>query len=385
MNKTLIATASATALFAPLAHAQSSVTLYGLIDAGIAYTNNVNGGSQWRMTTGTINGSRFGLRGTEDLGGGLKALFVLENGFNANNGALGQDGKLFGRHAYVGLSRSGFGTLTLGRQYDTMVDFVAPLSATAGDFGDTGFAHPFDNDNLNHSVRINNAVKYTSDTIAGFKVGALYGFSNSTNFAGNRAYSVAASYTNGPLKLAGAYLQMNGTKGSTSASPGATDVAEAKSVSQGGWSVGADRMRTYGGGISYGFGPATVGFVYTRSQYDNSGSFGSTGQVAFNNYDVNVRYAVTPAVSPARPTCTRTPACRTPTASTAPIRSGTRSTCKRCTSCRAAPTCTRKRCTSTHRAAATRRSSTRRAAHRAPRTRSSARSACARASDRRSA
>src|SRR5437868_3826129 len=127
MNKTLIAAASATALFAPLAHAQSSVTLYGLIDAGIAYTNNVNGGSQWRMTTGTINGSRFGLRGTEDLGGGLKALFVLENGFNANNGALGQDGKLFGRHAYVGLSRSGFGTLTLGRQYDTMVDFVAPL------------------------------------------------------------------------------------------------------------------------------------------------------------------------------------------------------------------------------------------------------------------
>ncbi|WP_175855769.1 porin [Burkholderia anthina] len=297
MKKTTATFACSAVLFAPFAHAQSSVTLYGLIDAGIAYTNNVNGGAQWRMATGTINGSRFGLRGTEDLGGGVKALFVLENGFNANNGGLGQDGKLFGRHAYVGLSGSGYGTLTLGRQYDTMVDFVAPLSATSGDFGDTGFSHPFDNDNLNHSVRINNAVKYTSDTIAGLKVGALYGFSNSTNFAGNRAYSVAASYTNGPLKLAGAYLQMNGTKGSTSASAGATDVVEAKSVSQGGWSVGADRMRAYGGGIGYVFGPATVGFVYTRSQYDNSGSFGSTGQVAFNNFDVNVRYAVTPAVS----------------------------------------------------------------------------------------
>ncbi|WP_396330656.1 porin [Burkholderia anthina] len=297
MKKTTATVACTAVLFAPLAHAQSSVTLYGLIDAGIAYTNNVNGGAQWRMATGTINGSRFGLRGTEDLGGGVKALFVLENGFNANNGGLGQDGKLFGRHAYVGLSGSGYGTLTLGRQYDTLVDFVGPLSATAGDFGDTGFAHPFDNDNLNHSVRINNAVKYTSDTIAGFKVGAMYAFSNSTNFAGNRAYSVAASYTNGPLKLAGAYLQMNGTKGSTSASAGATDVVEAKSVSQGGWSVGADRMRAYGGGIGYVFGPATVDFVYTRSQYDNSGSFGSTGQVAFNNFDVNVRYAVTPAVS----------------------------------------------------------------------------------------
>ncbi|GBH23326.1 porin [Burkholderia vietnamiensis] len=297
MKKTLVAAACTTALFAPLAHAQSSVTLYGLIDAGIAYTNNAGGASLWRMTSGTINGSRFGLKGSEDLGGGLKALFVLENGFNVNNGALGQDSKLFGRHAYVGLSEAGYGTLTLGRQYDTMVDFVAPLSATSGDFGDTGFAHPFDNDNLNHSVRINNAVKYTSDTIAGFKVGALYGFSNATNFGSNRAYSFAASYTNGPLKVAGAYLQMNGTKGSTSASPGATDVAEAKSLSQGGWSVGADRMRSYGGGLSYVFGPATGGFVYTRPQYDNSGSFGPTGQVAFNNYDLNVGYAGTPAVS----------------------------------------------------------------------------------------
>ncbi|EJO55954.1 porin [Burkholderia multivorans] len=297
MKKTLIAGASLAALFAPVVHAQSAVTLYGLIDAGIAYTNNANGASLWRMTSGAINGSRIGFRGTEDLGGGLKALFVLENGFNANNGALGQDGKLFGRHAYVGLAHDAYGTLTLGRQYDTMVDFVAPLSATAGDFGDAGFAHPFDNDNLNHSLRINNAVKYTSPTVAGFKVGAMYAFSNATNFGANRAYSAAVSYTNGPLKLAGAYLQMNGTKGTTSASAGATDAAEAKGVNQGGWSIGADRMRSYGGGIGYTFGPATVGFVYTRAQYDNTGAFGSTGQIRFNNFDVNLRYALTPAFS----------------------------------------------------------------------------------------
>ncbi|RAB79089.1 porin, partial [Burkholderia multivorans] len=68
MKKTLIAGASVAALFAPVVHAQSAVTLYGLIDAGIAYTNNANGASLWRMTSGTINGSRIGFRGTEDLG-----------------------------------------------------------------------------------------------------------------------------------------------------------------------------------------------------------------------------------------------------------------------------------------------------------------------------
>ena len=129
------------ALAASAAHAQSSVTLYGLIDAGLMYTNNVktsatSHGSLFQATSGTVNGSRFGLRGAEDLGGGLKAIFVLENGFNVQNGKLGQNGRMFGRQAFVGLSSSDFGTVTLGRQYDSLVDFVAPLSGTAGTFGD---------------------------------------------------------------------------------------------------------------------------------------------------------------------------------------------------------------------------------------------------------
>src|SRR5246127_1591064 len=194
MNKSLFAVGAL--CLAATAHAQSSVTLYGLIDAGITYTNNQHGQKNFQATSGNINGSRFGLRGAEDLGGGLKAIFVLENGFNVQNGKLGQNSRLFGRQAFVGLSSSEFGTVTLGRQYDSLVDFVAPLSATAGTFGDTGFAHPFDNDNLNHSVRMNNAVKYTSDIYSGFKFGALYAFSNSTQFAVNRAYSAGASYHN---------------------------------------------------------------------------------------------------------------------------------------------------------------------------------------------
>ena len=292
------AAVTAAAFASPCAHAQSSVTLYGLIDAGIMYTNNVHGASLWQATSGNINGSRFGLRGSEDLGGGLKALFVLESGFNVQNGKLGQDGRMFGRQAYVGLASDQFGTLTLGRQYDSLVDYVAPLSATAGTFGDASFAHPFDNDNLNHSLRISNAVKYTSNNYSGLKFGALYAFSNQTDFAANRVYSFGASYNNGPLAVAGGYLQMNGTTGANSTSAGAVDLAESASNGKGGFQLGADRMRSFGGGINYTFGPATAGFVFTRAEYTGSTSFGSDhGDVNFNNYEVNARYALTSRVN----------------------------------------------------------------------------------------
>ena len=120
---------------------------------------------------------------------------MLENEFNVNNGQLGQGGRTFGRQAYVGPSSNRFGTLTMGRQYDDLADFVSPLSATAGAFGDAGFAHPYDNDNLQHSVRFNNAIKFTSINYGGSTFGGMYAFSNSTDLAVSRAYSAGASYT----------------------------------------------------------------------------------------------------------------------------------------------------------------------------------------------
>src|ERR1700753_491441 len=192
--------AALTGAFATAAHAQSSVTLYGLIDAGITYTNNQRDHSNVQETSGSINGSRWGLRGAEDLGGGLKAIFTLENGFGINDGTLQQNSRLFGRQAFVGLASDQFGAVTLGRQYDSMVDFVAPLALTGTQYGGTQFAHPFDNDNLNNSFRINNSVKYQSANYGGFKFGALYGFSNQADgFANNRAYSAGASYNWGGL------------------------------------------------------------------------------------------------------------------------------------------------------------------------------------------
>ncbi|GAB2892976.1 porin [Paraburkholderia jirisanensis] len=302
MKKIAIPVAVAAAFAASAAHAQSSVTLYGLIDAGLMYTNNVKpkggaGGPLFQATSGEINGSRFGFRGAEDLGGGLKAIFVLENGFSVTNGKLAQDSRLFGRQAYVGLSSDQWGTVTLGRQYDSLVDYVAPLSGTSGTFGDTGFAHPFDNDNLNHSVRMNNAVKFNSANYAGFKFGALYAFSNNTDFSINRAYSAGASYSFAGFNIAAGYLQINGSN-STANTAGAVDLAESQSNGTGGFVLGADVQRTVGAGVNYAFGPALVGFVYTHSQFQGTQSFGSNnGRVSFDNYELNGKYALTSALS----------------------------------------------------------------------------------------
>src|SRR5258708_33035511 len=103
MKKTLMV-AALSGVFATAAHAQSSVTLYGLIDAGITYTNNQHGHSNWQETTGSANGSRWGPRGAEDPGGGLKAIFTFANGFRINRGTLQQSGREFGRQAFLALS-----------------------------------------------------------------------------------------------------------------------------------------------------------------------------------------------------------------------------------------------------------------------------------------
>ncbi|CAN7266831.1 porin [Trinickia sp. LjRoot230] len=305
MKKTLLVGAL-TGVFATMAHAQSSVTLYGLIDAGITYTNNQGGHSNWQETSGSVNGSRWGLRGAEDLGGGLKAIFTLENGFSINNGALAQQGREFGRQAYVGLSSDQFGTVTLGRQYDDVVQYLGPLSLTGTQYGGTYFAHPFDNDNLDNSFRVNNSVHYQSANYGGFKLGAMYGFSNAAGgFANNRAYSVGASYNFAGFNVAAAYMQLNNGLSSNATTALGTNTGGAVTDSP----FTSGRQRIWGGGLNYTFGPATAGFVFTQSRVSGATSitnaavsggnlgFATPTSLRFNNFEVNGRYALTPALS----------------------------------------------------------------------------------------
>ncbi|HEY2021488.1 porin [Paraburkholderia sp.] len=292
MKKSLIVVAAA-ASFASVAHAQSSVTLYGLLDAGLTYTSNVNHNSKWAAGSGGINQSMFGLRGSEDLGGGLKAIFTLESGFNINNGKFANNNGMFNRQAFVGLSSAQFGTVTLGRQYDAAQDYLAPLTAT-GSWGGTYFAHPFNNDNLNTNggLSVNNSVKYSSANYAGFTFGGTYGFSNQAGaFANNRQYSLGAAYQWQGLHLGAAYAQQNNPAANAS---GASDGILANTS---GVLTGDFRQRQFGAGASYGFGPALVGVAWTQSRVDNLvGAAPGQRQGHTNNYEINGKYNLTPAL-----------------------------------------------------------------------------------------
>lgn len=265
-----------------VAHAQSSVTLYGSIDEGFEYISNLGGHADYALVSGTQQlGNRWGLKGNEDLGGGLSAVFQLENGFSINNGSALPNGQMFGRQAYVGLASNEVGALTFGRQYDSVVDYVAPLTA-AGSWGGTIFAHLFDNDNINETFRIDNSVKYTSVNYAGLQIGGVYGFSNQAGaFADNRAWSIGTKYQNGPLSVAAAYMNIDNASATAG---GAVTGSPYLSVQQ----------RVAGAGVNYAIGAATLGFVYTHTDLVDRPTF-PVSTLKFDNFEVNAKYDITAA------------------------------------------------------------------------------------------
>jgi predicted porin len=216
MKKALVG--SALGLVALGAHAQSSVTLYGIVDTGIGYQNSSTtlspttgaasarpspgGSSQVKMINGIWAGSRFGLKGAEDLGGGTKAIFQLEQGFNSATGAQSVSGLGFSRQAWVGMTNGTFGTLTAGRQYTSYYTLLSPYSPTTWLTGAYG-AHPGDIDSLDTLYRANNSLVYTSPSISGLTVSGSYSLGgNPGSFSAGQTWSAAIQYLNGPFGIA---------------------------------------------------------------------------------------------------------------------------------------------------------------------------------------
>ena len=191
---------SAVALFGGLCAsapmAQSSVTVYGIVDSGLVYTTNINaaGDSITKMPSLTSSfPSRLGFRGVEDLGGGLQAVFVLENGFGVDTGAQGQGGRLFGRQANVGL-KGAFGTITLGRPVN--MTYIAPIKADV--LGPNLFAIG-SIDGYLPNARSDNAIGYLG-VFSGVTVGATYSTGRDASAAGGPAATNCAGEVAGNAK-----------------------------------------------------------------------------------------------------------------------------------------------------------------------------------------
>lgn len=302
MKKIALSTLSLALLGAAgAAQAQSSVTLYGVIDNSLTYVHHASGSQNlWALgntSGGDLAGSRWGLKGQEDLGGGLAAIFQLENGFDPSNGRLGQGNREFGRQAFVGLTSQTYGTLTLGRQYDPVVDLVQAI--TADNYFGSAFSTPGDVDNYDNSSRTSNAIKYLSPTYAGFQFEAMYALGGVAGSTGSgQTWSLAAAYNNGPLGLAAGYFKADNTNtltgGVRTTWTGTSDGTFDGPINLGyvsAKSIGIARLAA-----QYTVGPFTMGASYSNAQYkpDGFSTFGSTekynvGQGFFN-------YQATPAL-----------------------------------------------------------------------------------------
>jgi predicted porin len=265
----LVVSALALGMAAGAAQAQSSVVVYGVADAGVVFERGGAGGNITRVTSGEASGSRLGIKGKEDLGGGLAASFVLENGYKIDTGAAGQGGLLFGREASVALSGSA-GKISLGRQY-------SPYYKAIRDIGDP-FCDGMAGTALNifpGIVRVDNMVGYRSPQLAGWTADLAYGAGETAgNSAANRVIAGSATYEQGPLTAVLAHHQVGDATGANHARAtmlvgryrlGAWTIQAARSVNQDLLGVGS--KDTLLGG-SWRAGPHRVLFSYIDHRDD---------------------------------------------------------------------------------------------------------------------
>ncbi|WP_087690064.1 porin [Pandoraea sp. PE-S2R-1] len=289
-------------------HAQSNVTLYGTLDSGFVHANHVasNNGPVGlsQITSNILSGSRWGLRGTESLGSGLTALFQIESGFDAVNGKQGNGGLAFGRKAIVGLKANQWGEVTIGRQYDPVVNLVQGLTAD-GYFGGF-FATPGDVDNYDNGARINNSIRYATPNYGGLQFEGMYALGNVAGKTGSgRSYGLAGAYSNGPIALGAGFFFADG---------GGKIDEKADSASRGfrQWSGSAgslfnspinrglstaSKVRIVRVGGKYAIGPAILGVSYSHAQYASDGLSAFSGTAKFDTVNLFTSYALTPALS----------------------------------------------------------------------------------------
>ena len=278
MKKSLIALAVLAASGAAMA--QSSVTLYGVLDTGLTYSKGEESVYGMTHVGGNVN-SRLGFRGVEDLGNGLKATFNLEAGMGVDDGNNYMDkdsnGMAFRRTSTVGLAGN-FGEVRLGRMLTSSYLAVSRYDA----FGDTGIgaSQAWNGTETGYAPRTENAISYSSPNFSGFKIGAEYGFGEKQKARDSRYFGMGATYDNGPLSLGLGYDRLN-----SNTMDGLLAASDLKTVHLGG---------------AYNFGVAKLLAFYKQSKVSNAPKFktfglgvsapvGAAGEVraSYNNYKIS--------------------------------------------------------------------------------------------------
>ncbi|MET0323124.1 MAG: porin [Duganella sp.] len=273
-------TALALAVFCTTATADSQVALYGAVDAALAYTSNQQGQANRYLRSGNKDGSRFGVRGVEDLGQGTELLFTLEAGFNLDDGTSAQAGSLFNRQAYVGLSNKRLGTLTAGRQYAPYFTFLSPLGPLGAVTGAAGAAAG-DIDGLSIIIRNSNAVGYVSPDWSGVRLGLMAAGGEQAGHAGSGgALSAALKYDGAAWRYALGYQLLKNGRQQATWDPAAASNFARSPVNAGYLSAGDVRYLT--AGVRRQFGPVSVGGTLSNVQYRPNAASRFADHAVFN-------------------------------------------------------------------------------------------------------
>jgi predicted porin len=284
---------------APVAKAQSSITLYGIVDefvqvvnTGSGYTGAVGSSGQWA--------SRIGLRGSEDIGGGNHIIFDLQNGFNPNDGSFASPGSLFNRQAWVGISAK-WGEVRAGRQNSPLFNDQGGLDAFGASTQASGFSNL-----MTFTVRTSNTVSYTSPELGGVQFSMYAGFGDAGGLrSAGSSYQADVTYTHGPVAAVLAAQAVKSADGTTTdrAAEAGLSYQIGKTTLYLGWSGSKwDDIKldanVYGASALYQFTPSSalaLGYTYL---HDETGQGDNASQVgALYTYSLSRRTNLYSALS----------------------------------------------------------------------------------------
>jgi predicted porin len=274
------------------AFAQSSVTLFGTIDESLQYTHNdLPGTSQIKLQSGQLQLSNWGVKGTEDLGGGLKAVFRLQDNFDLNNGA--NVGAFFDEASYVGISSDRFGSVTVGLQHDALQDVVLDVQGNNYLYY---FTAPGDVDDADGSAHQKNSIKWTSAPSASVKAVVVYSVGGVSGASGSgQAYSGALSYTIGQSMLAGGYYHIDNGNSHYS-SRGATTASGLFNYSVNDAYSTASSINIARVGGRFTLDKLTVGAYYSFSEYASDASSTFKTNEIYQNGSLYAIWQFSPAI-----------------------------------------------------------------------------------------